>query len=70
MEGHEIEFSEGFVDLHTQSYDGVLEGKGFGLQEARSSVELVHDIRQQKGIGLVGDYHPFSKKPLADHPFH
>jgi UDP-N-acetyl-2-amino-2-deoxyglucuronate dehydrogenase len=69
LEGQEIEFSDGFVDLHTESYAGVLMGKGFGLQEARSSVELVHDIRQQKGIGLIGDYHPFSKKPLADHPF-
>jgi UDP-N-acetyl-2-amino-2-deoxyglucuronate dehydrogenase len=70
LEGNEIEFSEGFVDLHTQSYSEILEGRGFGLEAARSSVELVHDIRLQKGVGLVGDYHPFSKKPLADHPFH
>lgn len=65
LEGQEIEFSEGFVDLHTESYSGILEGKGFGLQEARSSVGLVHDIRQQKGIGLIGDYHPFSKKTIG-----
>ncbi|MCL6259680.1 Gfo/Idh/MocA family oxidoreductase [Aquiflexum sp. TKW24L] len=70
IEGKEIEFSEGFVDLHSESYAGILRGNGFGLQEAINSVALVHDIRLQKGIGLVGDYHPFAKKPLADHPFH
>lgn len=45
MEGEEIEFSEGFTDLHIKSYDEILKGKGFGLEEARPSIELVHKIR-------------------------
>jgi len=69
LEGEEIEFSDGFVDLHTESYRQVLAGNGFGLEEARSSIEIVHDIRQEKGIGLIGDYHPFARLPLGEHPF-
>jgi UDP-N-acetyl-2-amino-2-deoxyglucuronate dehydrogenase len=45
MNGNEIEFSEGFTDLHTTSYEGILEGKGFGLKEAKPSIELAHQIR-------------------------
>jgi UDP-N-acetyl-2-amino-2-deoxyglucuronate dehydrogenase len=44
-EGVEIEFSDGFTDLHTRSYEQILLGKGFGLQEALPSIELVHQIR-------------------------
>jgi UDP-N-acetyl-2-amino-2-deoxyglucuronate dehydrogenase len=46
--GHEqIEFSDGFTDLHTKSYEEILKGNGFGLNEARKSIELVHNIRQK-----------------------
>lgn len=45
LEGKEIEFSDGFTDLHTRSYEAILEGKGFGLEEARPSIELAHAIR-------------------------
>lgn len=45
MEGREIEFSEGFTDLHTLSYQEVLKGNGFGLDEARPSIELAYKIR-------------------------
>jgi UDP-N-acetyl-2-amino-2-deoxyglucuronate dehydrogenase len=45
MEGEEIEFSDGFTDLHTRSYEQILSGQGFGLEEARPSIELVHKIR-------------------------
>lgn len=48
MEGIELEFSEGFTDLHTKSYEEILKGNGFGLAEARPSIELVHAIRQQQ----------------------
>lgn len=48
MEGVELEFSEGFTDLHTKSYEEILKGNGFGLTEARPSIELVHSIRQQQ----------------------
>ncbi len=48
MNGREIEFSDGFTDLHTISYQEILKGNGFGLQEARPSIELAHQIRVSK----------------------
>jgi UDP-N-acetyl-2-amino-2-deoxyglucuronate dehydrogenase len=48
MEGKEIEFSEGFTDLHTLSYQEILKGNGFGLADARPSIELAHKIRNSK----------------------
>ncbi len=57
----EFEFSEGFTDLHTVSYKEILEGRGYGLADARISVQTVHHIRNSKPQGLVGDYHPFCK---------
>jgi UDP-N-acetyl-2-amino-2-deoxyglucuronate dehydrogenase len=48
MEGTEIEFSDGFTDLHTASYREILQGKGFGLTDARPSIQLMHEIRQQE----------------------
>lgn len=46
LEGDEIEFSDGFTDLHTKSYEEILKGNGFGLKEAKASIDLVHKIRQ------------------------
>lgn len=69
MDGQEIEFSDGFTELHTESYKNILKGNGFGLQEARQSIEIVSTIRNQKPIGLKGEYHPFCKHPLSIHPF-
>lgn len=69
MEGDEIEFSDGFTELHTYSYEHILEGKGFGLEEARKSIEIVHDIRHLNPVGLQGDYHPLAKSPKSVHPF-
>lgn len=69
MEGSEIEFSDGFTELHTNSYKKVLEGNGFGLEEARGSIEIVHDIRYATPIGLKGDYHPFAAIECTKHPF-
>lgn len=69
IENEEIEFSDGFTDLHTTSYAKILAGQGFGLDEAYPSITIVHDIRYAEPIGLKGDYHPFAKLPLASHPF-
>lgn len=69
MEGTEVEFSEGFTELHTESYRRILAGEGFGLQEARKCIQIVHDIRNATPIGLKGDYHPFAKLNLTAHPF-
>ena len=61
VENDEIEFSGGFKDLHTLSYEQILKGNGFTLDAAFNSVQLVHDIRNAEEIGLKGDYHPFCK---------
>ena len=69
VNGEEIEFSDGFFDLHTLSYENIVKGDGFGLQEARQSIEIVHDIRTAELTPLEGDYHPMAKLPLNNHPF-
>lgn len=50
MEGEEIEFSDGFTDLHTKTYEQILKGEGFGLADARPSIEIVHQIRNNINI--------------------
>jgi UDP-N-acetyl-2-amino-2-deoxyglucuronate dehydrogenase len=69
MEGNEIEFSDGFKDLHTKSYESILQGEGFRLMEALPSIDLVHRIRSSEPAGLKGEYHPLAALPLATHPF-
>lgn len=69
VDGAELEFSKGFADLHTESYKQILRGNGFGIEEARTSIEMTHNIRNQRVVGLVGDYHPFAKLESSQHPF-
>ena len=69
VDKQEIEFSKGFTDLHTESYKQIIAGNGFGIEEARTSINIVHDIRNQKPTGLVGDYHPLAALELSKHPF-
>lgn len=69
IEGEELEFSDGFTDLHTLSYRDILNGGGFRIGEARAAINIVHQIRTSTPAGLVGDYHPFCRLSLADHPF-
>lgn len=64
VNGEEIEFSGGFTDLHTQSYSDILHGGGFGLNEARTSIEIVHDIRHKQVENHSDDQHPFVKHSL------
>jgi len=64
VNGEEIEFSGGFADLHTRSYEEILKGKGFGLDEAYGSINTVSTIRNLVPIGLKGEYHPFCKKVI------
>ena len=61
MEGREIEFSDGFTDLHTKSYQHILDGHGFGLKEARPSIQAVYEIRNKEIAPLQGDFHPMLK---------
>ena len=69
INGSEFEFSEGFTELHTESYRNILAGNGFGIEDARNAINIVYEIRQAQPIGLKGDYHPMAKFPLASHPF-
>ena len=57
MDGEEIEFSEGFTELHTALYADILGGGGFGLADAKPSVDLVYAIRTADVV-----------KPSAAHP--
>ncbi len=58
IDGDEVEFSDGFTDLHTKSYEQILAGRGFGTQDVRSSIQIVSDIRRLTPVGLKGDFHP------------
>ncbi len=69
IDGEEFEFSEGFTELHTKSYQHILSGEGFRISEAKRCIEIVSDIRNTTPIGLVGDYHPLAKFPITKHPF-
>lgn len=60
IDGEEIEFSDGFTDLHTDSYRHILNEGGFGLDEAQPSIDLVFSIRQAETVGRTGDYHPLA----------
>ena len=64
-DGEGIEFSDGFTDLHTRSYEAILAGQGFGLEENRCAVETVAQIRTATPLGPNGDYHPFIKNKYA-----
>lgn len=59
VDGQELEFSEGFTDLHTRVYEQVLTGRGFGLAEARPAVDLAHCIRRSEVTGSNDRAHPF-----------
>jgi UDP-N-acetyl-2-amino-2-deoxyglucuronate dehydrogenase len=58
IENEELEFSGGFTDLHTQSYQRVLEGKGYGIEENRAAIETVEVIRVS----------PIVENPKKPHP--
>lgn len=58
VDGTQIEFSGGFTDLHTATYQGVLDGKGYGLDIVRPSIELVHNIRNAPIKPTLGEQHP------------
>ena len=62
VDEEEIEFSGGFEDLHTIVYRHTLEGRGFGIDEARPSINLTHEIRNAKPMRTNSNYlHPFLK---------
>lgn len=58
VDGENVEFSEGFADLHTASYREILAGRGFGLEAVRPSVELVSEFRNSAIVLAAGERHP------------
>lgn len=65
VEGEEIEFSGGFTDLHTASYQNVLDGNGYGLDAVRPSIEVVSHIRTAAIEPGRGEQHPDIKKVIG-----
>ena len=59
IEGEELEFSGGFTELHTRSYENILAGKGYGLEENRTAIETVEKLR----------LHAIEHNPVNPHPF-
>jgi UDP-N-acetyl-2-amino-2-deoxyglucuronate dehydrogenase len=64
MNAEEIEFSDGFTDLHTRSYEEIISGRGFGLEENRVAIETVAHIRNTP-IQYSQDVHPFVRNIVA-----
>ncbi|SMP13973.1 UDP-N-acetyl-2-amino-2-deoxyglucuronate dehydrogenase [Desulfurobacterium pacificum] len=64
VDGNEVEFSGGFTDLHTVVYQEILNGKGFGIEDARPSIELVYRLRNIKPIGFNDRVHPLAEVKL------
>jgi UDP-N-acetyl-2-amino-2-deoxyglucuronate dehydrogenase len=50
IDGEEVEFSDGFAELHTRSYEEIISGNGFILSETRNVIQLLHDIRRKGGL--------------------
>ena len=67
--GEELEFSNGFSDLHTVSYEHILNGKGYTVQDTKQAIEIVFKIRNINPVGLKGEFHPFAAKAQEQHPF-
>ncbi len=65
VSGQEIEFSGGFTNLHTASYEAILAGHGYGLDEVRPTIETVSHIRTASIEPMLGDQHPDLKKIMA-----
>lgn len=59
IDGQEVEFTEGFTDLHTRVYEETIAGRGFGIEDARPSVELVYRIRNTPISEPVEEVHPY-----------
>ncbi len=69
IEGQEFEFSSGFHELHTHSYEKILQGEGFSLEKSKKAIQLVHDIRHVSLTEPKDNHHPLTKTPEAPHPF-
>ncbi len=62
IDDKEIDFSDGFTDLHTRVYEEMLAGRGPGIRDARPAVELVHGINHCDVVSSRADAHPLVEK--------
>lgn len=69
IDDKEIEFSDGFTDLHTRSYEAILDGKGYGLADAEKAIKIAYDIRNSPPVGITETFHPLALLPASTHPF-
>jgi len=60
VDGEEIQFSEGFTDLHTLVYKEILNGRGFGIDDTRPSVVLAQKLRSTQSVESLDNIHPFA----------
>jgi UDP-N-acetyl-2-amino-2-deoxyglucuronate dehydrogenase len=65
IDGTQFEFSDGFTDLHTESYREILAGRGFGVEEVRPSIEIVSTLRKAPIEWNRGERHPFAAEGMA-----
>jgi UDP-N-acetyl-2-amino-2-deoxyglucuronate dehydrogenase len=69
VDGQEVEFSEGFTDLHTRSYEEILAGRGFSIETILPAIRIAHAIRTEPPTGPTPDAHPLVSLPPTKHPF-
>jgi UDP-N-acetyl-2-amino-2-deoxyglucuronate dehydrogenase len=62
VDGEEVEFSEGFGDLHTRVYEETLAGRGFGIEDSRPAIELSHRIREATATPVASHLHPMATR--------
>ncbi len=65
IDGEDLDLSTGFTDLHTEVYRDILQGGGFGIEDARPSIELAYNVRCSRETAANGLVHPFLKAASA-----
>ena len=65
IDDEEVEFSGGFTDLHTRVYEEILAGRGFGIEDARESIKLVHEMRNMSPVTGSDKQHPILENKLT-----
>ena len=58
INGEEFDFTNGFTDLHTLSYERIFAGRGFAVEDTACAVHTLDMLRKSAAVGLTGDYHP------------
>ncbi len=70
IDDEEFDFSQGFENLHTKSYQEIFSGQGFRIDTTKQGIDLVYQIRNSSLDSIKNDFHSFVKLPEGKHPFH